>query len=309
MSSVSDQYLPKWGRVVEKFPDIGTALGVGGGLVTGLGPLGAFGGYGAGYATRDILRPLYGYERPSAPEALGEALPEAAKRSVLAEMLQQAVSVFNKQPQAIDKTNVKKLSNQKTQAQGKPPSTEPSKTYYHGTSEVYDTPKSMRQLRLEGADVKPSNVSGDSPFFHLTDDKSLAESYAFNRASNMGGTKRVSSYNVAGSVLDLSKHPADMTPKEKVVLEEIGRLLYKLSNGRGSDAKIGGEMISAGRNWKHSMDARLPNVSYFDIEHSQLLPEILKKYGFSGVNFIDRDIIGRYKTTTSVLPEMVTSIK
>lgn len=50
---------------------------------------------------------------------------------------------------------------------------------------------------------------------------------------------------------------------------------------------------------------RAPQISFSDIENSKYLPEVLKKYGYSGIKFTDKKIIGGSENTVAVLPETI----
>jgi len=178
--------------------------------------------------------------------------------------------------------------------------------FYHGTSGEFDSIKTMRQLRKEGSLVEPSNIGGNSPFVHLSEDKNIANQYAKSRAINMGGTPSIKEINVSGNILDLTKHPSEYSSQEKEKLLEIGQKLIDLSGNRGSDARLGAELKNLGRVPKHTMDSRLPNINYFDIEQSRLFPEIIKDYGDSGIKFTDKGIAAGIVNTVAVLPEAIT---
>lgn len=80
-----------------------------------------------------------------------------------------------------------------------------STPYYHGSGDIFETIKSTNQMREEGIDVRPSNIGGNSPFVHLTEDKILAEQYAKMRGRHIGGSPKVYKYFIDGKILDLSK--------------------------------------------------------------------------------------------------------
>ncbi|MFH2049030.1 MAG: hypothetical protein ABIJ12_06260, partial [bacterium] len=77
-------------------------------------------------------------------------------------------------------------------------------TLYHGTGESFDVIKSRQQLRAEGSTVESSNIGGNSPFIHLTEEPQLANQYAKARAKNIGGTAKVGEYKVIGKILDMT---------------------------------------------------------------------------------------------------------
>lgn len=176
---------------------------------------------------------------------------------------------------------------------------------YHGTGEVFDDFKSMRQLRNEGVKIEPSNVGGNSPFIHLTANEATAKGYASARARNIGGKPTVKKVKVAGNILDLTKHPAKYTPAEKELLAKIGNELKEKSGGAGPDAFIGGGMSRSGKVRSSYMDVNKPLYSFNDIERSEYLPELLKKYNLSGIKFTDRTMVGGMEDTFAILPEVL----
>ena len=148
---------------------------------------------------------------------------------------------------------------------------------YHGTSEDFSQIMSKRQLRESGAKIEASNIGGDSPFVHLTDnDQNLAKGYAKARMVNMGGTPKVLEYRVQGKILDLTKHPSEYTSAEKKLLTEIGNELVEKSGSRGADATIGGAFKMAGKERKSYMDINKMNIGFGDIERSNEFSKILE---------------------------------
>jgi len=73
---------------------------------------------------------------------------------------------------------------------------------FHGTGGKFDTPQSIQQLRKGGTEIESSNIGGNSPFVHLTEDKGLADSYAKARQSNIGGKASTKEFFVEGKILD-----------------------------------------------------------------------------------------------------------
>lgn len=75
-------------------------------------------------------------------------------------------------------------------------------TLYHGTGELFSSPRSMAQLRRAKSNVEPSNIGGSSEFIHVTEDRQLAEGYAKARQSNIRGKPQVKEFFVDGKILD-----------------------------------------------------------------------------------------------------------
>ena len=96
---------------------------------------------------------------------------------------------------------------------------------FHGTSAEFDTLKSTQQLRNKTGDFQPSNIGGNSPFIHITEDINLANSYSKARVLNMGGKANTMEVYIDGKILDktrdLSTNFATMERGGKEILEEM----------------------------------------------------------------------------------------
>jgi len=96
---------------------------------------------------------------------------------------------------------------------------------FHGTSAEFDTLKSTQQLRNKTGDFQPSNIGGNSPFIHITEDINLANSYSKARVLNMGGKANTMEVYIDGKILDktrnLSTNFGTMERGGKEILEEM----------------------------------------------------------------------------------------